>query len=151
MGIIRTILLVMVQNDDSNGMGSAFGGQSAAFGSHSASVLTKTTGVLVGLFFVTVFSLALFSRTSKGDDGLSATANAVEASDSSEAKANGSWVDDAIKSDSGVPSQEMGSAQAGSEDASAEEAGNTVNEEDEMIHAEPLGETSPVSAEEQNS
>ena len=53
---VLTILLVLMQNDEGNGMGTAFGGgQSAAFGSHSASVLVKTTGVLAGLFFVIVF------------------------------------------------------------------------------------------------
>ena len=54
---ILAILLVLVQNDESNGMGSAFGGNSAAFGAHSGSVLKKTTGVLVFLFFVITFGL----------------------------------------------------------------------------------------------
>ncbi len=125
MGIIRTILLVvfiiisvllillvMVQNDDSNGMGSAFGGQSAAFGSHSASVLTKTTGVLVALFFVTVFALALLSRGTKGDGGLSEAASAVEATDADgqQGGENGGWLKKEIEASKKTPTQELNSA-----------------------------------------
>ena len=64
------VLLVLVQNDEGNGMGSAFGGQSAAFGAHSASVLTKTTGVFVTLFFVTVFTLAFLNKNPSDDTDL---------------------------------------------------------------------------------
>ena len=47
------VLLVAIQDDGENGMGGLLGGRGTqAFGSHSASVLTKATGVLVGLFFV---------------------------------------------------------------------------------------------------
>ena len=59
---ILLVLLVLIQNEDSNGMGSAFGGgQSTAFGAHGASVLTKTTGVLVALFFVITIGIALIN------------------------------------------------------------------------------------------
>ncbi|MCR5218790.1 preprotein translocase subunit SecG [Treponema sp.] len=59
---ILLVLLVLVQNEDSNGMGSAFGGgASTAFGAHGASVLTKTTGVLVVLFFVITIGIALIN------------------------------------------------------------------------------------------
>ncbi|MBP5442456.1 MAG: preprotein translocase subunit SecG [Treponema sp.] len=67
---ILLVLLVLVQNDEGNGMGSAFGGQSAAFGAHSASVLTKTTGVFVTLFFVTVFTLAFLNKNPSDDTDL---------------------------------------------------------------------------------
>ncbi len=108
MGVVRTILLVLfiivsillvllvlVQNEDSNGMGGVFGGaQSAAFGSHSASVLTKTTGVLVALFFVFVFSLALLNKAPSGDSGLSDTAARIEGSASQSEESVHSWVDE---------------------------------------------------------
>ena len=53
------VLLVLVQDDESNGMGGMIGSGSAAFGSRSANVVTETTGVLAGLFFVLAFFLAL--------------------------------------------------------------------------------------------
>ena len=53
------VLLVLVQDDESNGMGGMIGGGSAAFGSRSANVVTKTTGVLVAVFFALAFFLAL--------------------------------------------------------------------------------------------
>lgn len=63
---ILLVLLVLAQNEDSNGMGSSFGGgQSAAFGAHSASVLTKTTGVLVALFFIIAFGIGLLNKPVK--------------------------------------------------------------------------------------
>ena len=49
---VLLVLLVAIQDDGENGMGGLLGGRgTAAFGSHSASVLTKTTFVLVVLFF----------------------------------------------------------------------------------------------------
>lgn len=106
MGVIRTILLVvfvivcilaillvMIQNESSNGMGSTFGGQTAAFGSHSASVVTKTTGVLVGLFFVIVFTFALLSKDAVSGKGLSEAAAEVQGTTAAESTETGSsWV-----------------------------------------------------------
>lgn len=108
MGIIKTILLVafviisillillvLIQNENSNGMGTAFGGgQSAAFGSHSASVLTKTTGVLVGLFLLAVFLLAFLNRGVLGDSGLSNTAQQVQDGVLDSQGRSSSWIDD---------------------------------------------------------
>lgn len=82
MGVVKTVLLVLfvlvcvllvllvlVQNEEDNGMGGVFGGgQSAAFGARSASVLTKTTGVLVALFFVIAFVVSLLNKPSGRDD-----------------------------------------------------------------------------------
>ena len=109
MGIVRTVLLVafvivcvllvllvLIQREDSNGMGGVFGGgQSAAFGSHSASVLTKTTGVLAALFFVFAFSLALVNkgRDKAGDLGKTAAELQNEAGSAAESS-SGSWLDD---------------------------------------------------------
>lgn len=78
---ILLVLLVLIQNEDSNGMGSAFGGgASTAFGAHGASVLTKTTGVLVALFFVITIGIALINAkfgTKKSAEALAGQA-AVE-------------------------------------------------------------------------
>ena len=63
---VLLILLVLVQDDGQNGMGGLFGGRGTqAFGSHSASILTKTTRVLVILFFVLALVLAFLSKGEK--------------------------------------------------------------------------------------
>ncbi len=91
MGVVQTILLVafvivcvllvllvLVQNEDDNGMGSAFGGgASVAFGARSASVLTRTTGVLVVLFFLFAFGLSFLNRAKTKED-LSETVKEVQ-------------------------------------------------------------------------
>ena len=56
------VLLVSIQDDGENGMGLLGGRGTAAFGSHSASVLTKTTFVLVFLFFAIAFALAMLNK-----------------------------------------------------------------------------------------
>ena len=62
---VLTVGIVLLQNDESDGMGGLFGGAgSQAFGSRSANVLTKTTYVLVALFFITSFGLALLNKSS---------------------------------------------------------------------------------------
>ena len=59
---VLVVLVVLVQ-DEEEGMGGLFGSRtSTAFGSHSATVLTKTTFVLVTLFFLTSFALALLNK-----------------------------------------------------------------------------------------
>ncbi|GMO17672.1 MAG: hypothetical protein Ta2A_26470 [Treponemataceae bacterium] len=57
------VCLVLVQNEEGGGMGGVFGGaNSTAFGSRSGTVITKTTYILVTLFFVTSFVLAFLNR-----------------------------------------------------------------------------------------
>jgi len=61
---ILIISLVLIQNQDGAGLGGLFaGGSNSAFGSRSASVLTKFTYIVVTLFFVTAFFLALINKT----------------------------------------------------------------------------------------
>ena len=61
---VLIISLVLVQNQDGDGLGGLFaGGSNSAFGSRSASVLTKFTYIVVTLFFVTAFFLALINKT----------------------------------------------------------------------------------------
>jgi len=66
---VLTVGIVLLQNDESDGMGGLFGGAgSQAFGSRSANVLTKTTYVLVALFFITSFGLALLNKSPVAPD-----------------------------------------------------------------------------------
>lgn len=82
------VLLVSIQDDGENGMGGLIGGRgTAAFGSHSASVLTKTTFVLVILFFVFTLALALTNKKPKFDKDL-APSTAVESTETAESAGN---------------------------------------------------------------
>ena len=68
---VLLVLLVLVQDDGQNGMGGLLGGRgTAAFGSHSASVLTKTTTVLVVLFFAITIVLALLNKKPRSEEDL---------------------------------------------------------------------------------
>ena len=74
------VLLVSIQDDGENGMGLLGGRGTAAFGSHSASVLTKTTFVLVFLFFALSLGLALVNKKPKvANDLVPASVEATEA------------------------------------------------------------------------
>lgn len=74
---ILLVLLVLVQNEE--GMGGLIGsGASTAFGSHSANILTKTTYVLVILFFCTAFGLALLNKKPAAQTDLTKAAQSVE-------------------------------------------------------------------------
>lgn len=62
------IFMVVIQDQESEGLGGLFGGAgNAAFGSRSTNVVVKFTYVLGGLFFVIAFSLAVINRGSMGD------------------------------------------------------------------------------------
>ena len=81
---ILTVGIVLLQNDESDGMGGLFGGAgSQAFGSRSANVLTKTTYVLVTLFFITSFGLALLNKSS--------VAPSLEVPNTPSQEQNGEW------------------------------------------------------------
>lgn len=60
-----SIFLVLLQNEEGDSIGGLFaGGSNSAFGSRSGNVLTKATYVLVTIFFVSSFVLALLNKTS---------------------------------------------------------------------------------------
>ena len=83
------VLLVAIQDDGENGMGLLGGRGTAAFGSHSASVLTKTTFVLVFLFFALSLGLALVNKKPKIEKDLVPTT--VEAADTTSESTTGNW------------------------------------------------------------
>ena len=60
---ILLVAIVLLQNEEGNGLGGLLGGPSSTtFGSQSGNVLTKTTYVLVALFFLTSFGLAIINK-----------------------------------------------------------------------------------------
>ncbi|MCR4713735.1 MAG: preprotein translocase subunit SecG [Treponemataceae bacterium] len=84
---ILLVCIILIQNEDGEGFGGLFGGTSSqAFGARSGNVLTRTTYILVTLFFLTSFGLALVNRTSSVDSLDSAVQQNAEISGSS-------WVD----------------------------------------------------------
>ena len=57
------VAIVLLQNEDGDGLGGLLGGASnVAFGSRAGNVLTRTTYVLVTLFFALSVGLALLNK-----------------------------------------------------------------------------------------
>lgn len=58
------ILLVVIQNENTQGLGGIFGGSSdTTFGSRSGTILTKITYTVAGVFLALTFILAFMNRT----------------------------------------------------------------------------------------
>lgn len=88
---VLLVLVVLVQDDGSSGMGGLLGGRgTAAFGSHSASVLTRTTAVLVFLFFALSVSLALLNKKPKLARDLAPVETSADGT-SNAASQSGNW------------------------------------------------------------
>jgi preprotein translocase subunit SecG len=80
---ILLVCLVLLQNEEGGGLGGLLGGgSSTAFGSRSANVLTKATYILVTLFFVSSFFLALINKSPELK-GLDAAASRQEQTEDS--------------------------------------------------------------------
>ena len=87
------VLLVSIQDDGENGMGGLIGGRgTAAFGSQTGNVLTKTTFVLVVLFFALALGLALVNKAPKVAKDLVAPEAVEEAAESTESTSADWWV-----------------------------------------------------------
>lgn len=85
------ILLVSVQDNGENGMGGLMGGRSTtAFGAHSGNVLTKTTFVLVIMFFALSLGLALTNKKPKLDKDL-VPSTTVESSTETTTETTENW------------------------------------------------------------
>lgn len=73
LSAVLLIIIVMLQDDQGEGLGGIFGGGSAsAFGSRSGNVLTKFTSILGAVFIICAFSLAWYNRSVDNSDLLKA-------------------------------------------------------------------------------
>jgi preprotein translocase subunit SecG len=78
---ILLILMVIIQDSDSDSLGGIFaGGSGSAFGSRSTNVVIRFTYVLGALFFVCAFSLALINKSSIGNVEKAAQSGAEKSS-----------------------------------------------------------------------
>jgi preprotein translocase subunit SecG len=80
--IITSLLLiglVLIQDEQGEGLGGIFGGGSAApVGNRTGNILTKTTTILGAIFFLTSFGLAWLNRTPEAGN-VEAAARQLEA------------------------------------------------------------------------
>lgn len=70
---ILMIVLIMLQDDQGEGLGGLFGGGSSTpFGSRSGNVLTRATSIFAVVFLFAIVGLALINRTKYEEDVLNA-------------------------------------------------------------------------------
>jgi preprotein translocase subunit SecG len=66
LSAVLLVLVVLVQDDQGEGMGGIFGGGSTTpFGSRSGNVLTRFTAVLAAVFLFCIFGIALTNKTAE--------------------------------------------------------------------------------------
>ena len=89
---ILLVGIVLIQSEAGDGLGGLFGNaNSAAFGSRSQTVITKTTYVLVAMFFVTSFVLAFLNKAPSISD-LDAAARQTQSTEKP-AESGAYWLD----------------------------------------------------------
>jgi len=76
---ILLIILILIQNSRSGGMGLFGGGAQTAFGASSGDVLTKFTGVLVAVFLLLAITLAYLKSQETGLSGIEKELSKTEA------------------------------------------------------------------------
>ena len=86
------ILIILVQDDGSSGMGGLLGGRgTTAFGSHSANILTRTTFVLVVLFFAFALALALLNKRPRLEQNLAPAETVQPSTPPADTQSNNWW------------------------------------------------------------
>ena len=86
------ILIILVQDDGSSGMGGLLGGRgTTAFGSHSANILTRSTFVLVVLFFAFALALALLNKRPRLEQNLAPAETVQPSTSPAETQSNDWW------------------------------------------------------------
>ncbi len=105
---ILLVCVVLLQNEEGGGMGGLLGGgNSTAFGSRSGNVLTKTTYILVTLFFVATFALAFINKAP--------AVHSLDAAAQEEAtEAGGFWLDEESSPEATSTSETTSTAETGS-------------------------------------
>ncbi|MFP4364284.1 MAG: preprotein translocase subunit SecG [Spirochaetia bacterium] len=75
---ILLIFLVLIQDDQGEGLGGLFGGggSSTAFGSRSGNILTRFTSILAAIFLLSSFGLAWLNRSPEEGDVVGAARRA---------------------------------------------------------------------------
>lgn len=117
------VLVVLIQDDQGQGIGGMFGGGegSSPFGSRTGNVLTRFTSVLGAVFLIAAFALAWINRTPDRDDFLErARLQTLEAED-------GRWWVRPAPEDAGQPPAD-GTDAAPPTDAEPGASGGTVGQ-----------------------
>lgn len=131
---ILLVLLILVQREEGAGMAGMMGGAgSQAFGAKSGNILTRTTGILVTLFFVCAFSLALLNKSPRVADLESVVEDRQEEESSGEW-----WKEETETSAEGEEADGENSASAVSTDDIFNAGGTVITDSAETEVAQPV-------------
>lgn len=100
---VLLVVLILLQSDKSAGMGILGGSSQSAFGSSTADVITKATGIMIGLFMVG--SLGLAGLESARMDSLKRELLKTETKDKSLGKGKERNPDQDGNADKGMPAK----------------------------------------------
>ena len=101
--VLTSLLLigiVMIQDDQGEGLGGIFGGSGgASMGSRSGNILTKTTSILGAVFLVTAFGLAWINKTPE-------SGNVIGAAQEQLSGESNEWWNQPVEDESGTDEEE---------------------------------------------